>query len=371
MNGSAKTADASGTNGQPLFRSLRFPTRKRKRHGIPRRGTEVHFLISSLLAILFLFPACGPVKRKPEPTNLVWPQPPNPPRIKYIQSIYSEDDIGRVYSLREKLFGKDYFDTLSRPYGVYAHRGKIAVTDLSVRAIFVFDLTAKRLSVLGEEGALQIPSSAVTDTAGITYVADTGASKIAVYDAKGHYATAYPMEGGKPVALAINDRLGRLYAVDRASHKVIVHGLDGIKLFEFGNRGGQDGQFNIPMSIAVDGQGDVYVLDSGNFRVQIFTSEGKFISKFGEVGDRQGSFANPKSIAVDSDGHIYVTDAAFSNFQIFDRKGNHLLFVGTLGPSPGQMHLPSGISIDENDRIYVADQFNRRIQVFQYIKAPD
>lgn len=325
---------------------------------------------SVIVMLLFLLSACGPAARRLEPDNLVWPLPPDPPKIQYIQSIYSEDDIGRVYSLIEKIFGKNYGDTIGRPYGVFARRGKISVTDLTMRSVFVFDLATKRLAVLGGEGALRAPSSAVMDAAGATYVADAGSSKIAVYGAQGNYTTAYPLDGGRPVSLAVNELLGRLYVVDRAGHQVIVLGLDGKKLFEFGGQGGKDGQFNIPLSIAVDKQGAVYVLDSGNFRVQLFDADGKFIAKFGEAGDRPGMFANPKGIAVDSEGHIYVTDAAFSNFQIFDQQGNFLLFVGSLGPYPGQLHLPGGISIDENDRIYVADQFNRRIQVFQYLKTP-
>lgn len=329
----------------------------------------MRFTIACIFVVLFL-PACGPAARRPEPENLVWPLPPDPPRIRYVQSIYSEDDIGRVYSLKEKLFGKDYFDALLRPYGVFARRGRIFVADLALKAVFVFKLDVKRLQVLASTGVLQAPSSVVVDAAGTVYVADAGTSKIVVYDAQGNYSTAYRLEDGRPVALALNALLNRLYVVDRTGHRVIALGLDGKKLFEFGGQGDKNGQFNIPLSITVDNQGAVYVLDSGNFRVQIFDADGKFIEKFGDVGDRPGMLANPKGIAVDSEGHIYVTDAAFSNFQIFDRRGNFLLFVGTLGPYPGQMHLPGGIAIDENDRIYVADQFNHRIQVFQYLKTP-
>jgi DNA-binding beta-propeller fold protein YncE len=239
-----------------------------------------------------------------------------------------------------------------------------------LKAVFIFSLDSKRLQLLGSEVAMELPTSAIMDAAGTTYVADAGNSRIVVYDAQGNYKTAYLLNGGKPVALAVNEILNRLYVVDRRGHKVVVLSLDGKMLFEFGGPGEKNGLFNIPLSIALDDHGDVYMLDSGNFRVQIFTSEGEFLSKFGEVGDRQGMFANPKGVAVDSDGNIYVTDAAYSNFQIFDRRGRFLLFVGTLGPYPGQMHLPGGIAIDESDRIYLADQLNGRIEVFQYLKTP-
>ena len=332
------------------------------------RGFRVRFSIGSILIMLFIT-ACGPTQKRIEPDNLYWPLPPDAPKIKYLQSIYSEDDIGRVYSFSEWLFGKTYIDNLARPYGVTAHHGKLYVSDLVYRRVLVFDLIAKRITVLGDEGGINTPANAVPDVAGRVYVADAGGSKIAVYDSHGAYTTAFMIKNSIPVSIAINESLGRLYVVDRNNHRVVALGLDGKELFEFGGRGGDEGKFNIPLDITIDAKGRVYVLDSGNFRVQMFDQDGAFIAKFGSVGDRAGTFANPKGIAVDSEGHIYVTDAAFSNFQIFDQKGNTLLFVGKMGPGPGQLHLPAGIAIDEHDRIYVADQLNGRIQVFQYLKT--
>lgn len=305
-----------------------------------------------------------------EPDNLFWPPLPETPRIKYVRSIYSEDDIGREYSFMEKLFGKGYIDTIARPYGVFARHGKIYAADILMNRVLVFDLASKRLHMAGEEGALRTPAGTAADAAGRLFVADAGGSKVAVYDHRGNYATAFPLGNAKPVAIALDEARGRLYVADRSGHKVMALSVDGEFLFEFGGRGASDGQFNMPLGITVDGNGKIYVLDSGNFRVQIFDADGRFLSGFGSVGDRAGYFSNPKGIALDSEGHIYVTDAAFSNFQIFDQQGNVFLYVGGLGTAPGRMYLPAGISIDENDRIYIADQLNGRIEVFQYLKEP-
>lgn len=334
---------------------------------MPRR---VRGILALIVSLLFLIPAaCSPPRRPPEPDNLFWPPPPDPPRIKYLRSLYSEDDIGRVYSFREKLFGKDYFDGMLRPYGVSARDGKIAVADILMKRVLVFDLNRHRLMVVGEEGAIRHPSAVALDREGTIYVSDAGGQRIVLYDAGGRYKTAFPLKGSKTVSLALNEKLGRLYVVDALGNKVIVLGLDGKRLFEFGDRGKSPGQFNMPLDITIDRKGTVYVLDVRNFRVQVFDPEGTFITSFGSAGDGPGFFANPKGIAVDSDGHIYVTDAAFSNFQVFDRTGRVLLFVGGLGLRPGEMYLPAGISIDEQDRLYVADQLNKRVQIFQYIRS--
>ncbi len=327
-------------------------------------------LSAFLLMLLLLLGACGPAPRRVEPDNLFWPLPPAPPRIKYLESIYSEDDIGHVYSIKEMLLGKGYIDSLSRPYGVFARRGKIYVTDLIMGRVVVFDLVKKNMIPGGDEGAVQKPAAVVSDSAGTIYVADAAGFKIALYDPSGNYITAFLLGSVRPVALAIDELRSRLYVLDRNGNKVVVLSLKGEHLFEFGSKGSGDGQLHMPLGIVVDGHGKVYVLDSGNFRVQVFDADGRFLSRFGSPGDRPGFFSNPKGIAVDSDGHVYVTDAAFNNFQIFDGEGNILLFVGKLGSEPGQLYLPGGISIDENDHIYIADQLNRRVQVFQYVKSP-
>lgn len=327
--------------------------------------------LAAACAALVLAVSCAQPLPRLEPDDLLWPLPPSAPRVKYIRSIYTEDDIGREYTFLEKLFGKDYYDGLMRPYGVSFGGGKIYVSDLLLRRVLIFDLNEKRLSNVGGEGGFRIPAAAVPDARGNLYVADSLGGKVAVYDSTGVYRTAYFLDGVRPVGLAVNNALGRLYVVDRLGHRVVVLGLDGSPLFQFGARGGDVGKFNMPLDIAIDRQGNVHVLDSGNFRVQTFTSDGAFISAFGVVGDVPGTFANPKSIAVDSEGHLYVTDAAFSNFQIFDAKGNIMLHIGEAGFMPGFLQLPGGIFIDDNDRIYVADQMNARIQVFQYLKEAE
>jgi DNA-binding beta-propeller fold protein YncE len=303
-----------------------------------------------------------------EPSDLVWPSLPSPPKIRYIQSIYTEDDIGRIYSLKENLFGKEYDDTLKRPYGVFAGGGRILITDIAAKFVHVLDLTEKRMMVIGGDGTLQFPVAAVSDASGAIYVADIGNAKIVIFDRNGKYRTSYLVENSKPVALAINERLDILYVLDRQQHRVLALNKQGQQLFTFGSFGEGNGKFNVPLALAIGADDKLYVLDSGNFRVQVFDAKGTYLFKFGSVGDRAGLFANPKGVALDSDGHIYVTDAAFSNFQVFDQQGTVLLAVGSMGPAPGQMHLPGGIAIDQQDRIYVADQLNKRIEVFQYLK---
>jgi DNA-binding beta-propeller fold protein YncE len=325
--------------------------------------------------------ACASAPRS-EP-ELMWPLPPETPRIKFVRSISSVADV-RHASFAERIktavIGEEGSASLGKPYAVHADRkGRMYVADSAWQKVLVFDEPNRDFFILGVDGPGQLtnPRGVTTDAEGRIYVSDGTQNRVVVYDAKGEFVLAMGLRGqlDKPVGIAVNDALKRIYVVSTGSgstqtHKVTVFDPTGAVLFEFGGRGVEDGKFNFPTNLAVDGPGKVYVMDSLNFRVQIFDADGKFLSKFGGVGTGFGQFSKPKGIGVDSEGHIYVSDAAFNNIQIFDQDGRLLLFFGGFGNRRGQFWLPAGLSVDAADRIYVADQYNKRINVYQYLPEP-
>ena len=97
----------------------------------------------------------------------------------------------------------------------------------------------------------------------------------------------------------ILDRNGKnIYVVDNNNDRISVFEDDGDYDFQYGtfcdiaaiqncndNADGAnddgDGQFDNPISIAIDALGKFFVVDSDNERVQIFDVDGEFQSKFG------------------------------------------------------------------------------------------
>ena len=49
-------------------------------------------------------------------------------------------------------------------------------------------------------------------------------------------------------------------------------------LLKWGSNGSGDGQFSLPLGVAVDSAGNVYVADLFNFRIQKFNSSGTFLT---------------------------------------------------------------------------------------------
>jgi len=334
-----------------------------------RRAGVFPLLIFTLFSFLV---SCAGAQR-PHP-DLVWPPPPEVPRIKFLRTISSESDVEKVSwwgHVKELLFGQNQVVPLAKPYGVVASRNnRLYVTDTGWHRVLVFDFQRSRFSMIGVDGpgALASPHGVALDQAGRVYVIDPILRRCLVYDENGAFLFSFGDVNRfeQPVGVAINDKLRRAYVSDTRRHKIVAYDFEGNFLFEFGKRGIEDGEFNYPAHLSVDRDGKIYVTDL-NFRVQIFDPDGKFLSGFGGVGTGFGQFSMPKGVGVDSQGHIYVVDARFSNVQIFNQKGQLLLFFGELGVREGELYLPAGLFIDDQDRIYIADQYNKRIDVFEYI----
>ncbi len=320
---------------------------------------------------------CATTKDAQKPVDLVWPLPPEQPRVKFVRTVRSEADVGatrnRSGKLKDFLLGRqDEIIPIKKPYGVHADReGRLFVTDTGWGKVLVFDFKNKQFSVWGIEGRglLSKPAGITSDSQQRIYVTDLLQKRVVVYDRDGNFLRGIGKKGQleRPVGVAVDEKLGRVYVVDVKKHHIAVFDMKGKRVSTLGRRGAKPGQFNFPTNVAIDRQGKLYVVDSMNFRVQIIDPDGRVLRTFGEIGDGLGKFTRPKGIGVDSEGHIYVVDAAFNNFQIFDQRGSLLLFVGSIGREPGQFWLPGGAYVDDQNRIYVADQYNFRVQVFQYL----
>lgn len=59
---------------------------------------------------------------------------------------------------------------------------------------------------------------------------------------------------------------------------------------KIGTIGTDDGEFNIPHTIAFDLSGNMYVTDTKNARVQKFDSNGTFLAKWESKGTGDGQF---------------------------------------------------------------------------------
>ena len=304
-----------------------------------------------LLVIFMVISGCATTHKKRVET-VFYPSLPQRPRIQFLTSITSEEDIGKGRSaLGEFITGrKEALRRLSRPYDVASSKGKIYVTDRDYKKIIVIDLAKDSFDFMKDKrgGTLSNPIGIWVTKEGEKYVADMGRKQIVRFDSQDKYVRSYGNKEifTRPLDVAVYKE--NVYAVDLMKNHIVVFEKKSGKVKKIIGKVGQEkGLFRKPSHITVDEKGNIYVNDSFNFRVQKFDRDGKYIETYGYPGDTLGGFARPKGLVIDREGHLYVVDIAFENVQIFDDKSTKLLlFFGGFGPSPGSMYLPAGIHID-------------------------
>jgi sugar lactone lactonase YvrE len=339
------------------------------------------------LVMVFFLGGCA-TDQQLKTRRYVWPAPPDPPRIEWLKSYYSQHDFPKssLENFLEVLFGSSAPLAFEKPIDIKSDgKGKVYVTDIALAAIFVYDLNKGRVErwTKGDdvEKSLAItPYYLDVDQQGNIYAVGTGVKSIYVLDASGAVVRRidFSKEVKSPAGIKIDNEKGRIYLVDLGGAKVVAYDLSGKYLFSFGKSGDGEGEFNRPSPIAMNRKGEIIVGDIMNARVQIFDRDGKFLRKFGQRGDASSDFQIMKGLAVDSDDDIYVTDGKANQIKIFSTKGEFLLSIGTaysvtktMKEAPGGFLLPQGIFIDATDTIYVADQANMRFQVLKYLKEAE
>ncbi len=321
----------------------------RKLTSLLHRATATACLAVAIISSAGCASSSGPTKPTvPSGSYVFWPQFPDDPRMQYLRSISSSDDLAAAgeSSFSKMIFGKKQHDSegINKPYGVAMHDGKLYVCDIRNDCLTVLDLKKRQTRLVGMNGMMTLkrPVAVAVAADGEIYVADNDRGSIFVFDPSEKYSRVMGHPKLKPAGVAVFG--DRLYVTDMTSQSVEIYDRkSGDKQASFGTVGDEDGQFRLPLGIAVDTKGDVYVVDMMRCRVQKFSPDGKFLSGFGTLGDYAGAFVRPKHIAVDSDGVIYVVDAAFQNVQMFDREYHFLMHFGSSGAFPGSMNLPAGV----------------------------
>jgi sugar lactone lactonase YvrE len=323
-------------------------------------------------------------------SNIVWPNPPAIPRIKYM-AFYAAQKLDQVVkpntakqNWMDRLAGtaplsegiKPLFQ-LGQPYGLAIDsKGKVYVADARVGAIFIFDTETREVELIKnktEAHFVRIIGLAMDDNDRL-FVSDPGLRHVLVFN-KQHKAEDVITEGMvEPGGLAIDIQNRLLYVSDVNLDQVLVYDADSFKLKrKMGTTGKKHelttpGDFAKPTGLAVDKEGNLYVADTLNNRIEVFDADGSFIRTWGKSGDGPGYFARPKGVAIDSDGHVWVADGMQDRVQVFTNEGQLLIAMGGHGLLPGQYQGLVNIASDNlRNRIYTSEIFPGRVQEFRYL----
>ncbi len=326
-------------------------------------------------------------------SKIVWPQPPNITRIRYLNYFAGEKlpDFGAKAaksksSWMDRLAGtptdkgddglRNHF-LMGEPHGMAVDSaGKLYVADAKVGVIFIIDTDTHDTQMIrnGKDASFAMIVGLAIDDTDRLFVSDAAAHRILVFGAN-HKAEAVIKEGlVTPAGMAIDIENRFLYVADIDLDQVMVYDADTFKLLrKIGTTGKKHtlstpGDFAKPTGVAVDQDGNLYVADTLNARIEEFDADGVFIRAFGKRGDGPGYFAMPKGVAIDCDGHVWVTDSMQNRVQVYSPEGQLLIYMGTAqGILPGMFSGLQYITIDKNNRVFTSEVFPGRVQEFRYV----
>lgn len=319
----------------------------------------------------------------PEHSARVWPAAPETPRFRYVGQLLGEDnfvpDNSKQISTGTQLMrwlvglfdGQEEKLVLKRPQtGTVDSRGRVYVSDVSNQAVFVFDQAGGHLLLLtqAEPGRTFVTPVGVAEGAnGEILVADAELGRVFRLDPEGNPLGSFGKDIlMRPTGLARDAQRGRTYVADTHAHDVKVFDDEGRLIDSIGHHGEGEDELNYPTHLAF-ADDKLYVTDGMNARVQVFDLQGRIIGTLGQRGIYYGNLTRPKGVTVDTHGNVYVVESFYDNLLVFNSEGRFLMPIGGTGKEIGQFYLPSGVWSDRQNRIYVADMFNGRIVIFQLI----
>lgn len=261
-------------------------------------------------------------------------------------------------------------------YATTDSSGNIYVADTGNSRIEIFDKNFNYFDKWGSGGSgngqFFTPNGVAVDSMGNIYVADHNNHRVQKLDSTGGYISQFDSStigdglSFYPVDLAV-DSLDNVYVSDSRSNRIVKLNKDGNYLTQWGSKGASRNQFNDPEGVAVDSSGNIYVVDSGNSRIMKFDSTGTYLTEWGTPGREDGQFRHPHGIAIDSSGAIYVTDTGNRRIQKFDSTGSYVTKWVSPENGDGKFQNPVGIVVDSSNNVYVVDSFYHC--VFQFVKS--
>jgi sugar lactone lactonase YvrE len=212
----------------------------------------------------------------------------------------------------------------SEPTGIAMYDDLVFVVDSKLGTVQKFDsignLITKWGSVGKEKGQFTKPTGIAVSKDGIVYVADTENHRVQKFTLDGKYISEFYLGDSKyskdlPVDIAI-DKDGNIYVSDPYLNKISKYDSDENLIKKFGPNVG--GYPMTPYGISTDLQGNVYAADGSRDRILYLSKDGATITIFGSTGIGNGQFKVPLDVAMDSQGHLFVVDSNGHRIQKFD-----------------------------------------------------
>lgn len=258
---------------------------------------------------------------------------------------------------------------LNQPYGIAINsKGEIVVAELGAKCVSVFNPEGHKLRSFGADRFRGCKRLAVDHEDNI--LVTDHSHTVQKFTSEGTFLASVGKKGAAslqfnyPAGIRVHPVTKNIYVCDLINHRIQILNYDDLTFYgTFGKSGSGGGEFNCPMDVAFDSQGNVYVSDFQNHLIQVFTPEGELQRNIGKSGAGGGELYLPSGLHVIG-GHVYVTEEANNRVSVFATDG---LFLGSFGTEDGGEKIlkqPIAVAIDVNGLVYVSDHGNNCVHVF-------
>ncbi len=184
-------------------------------------------------------------------------------------------------------------------------------------------------------------------------VADTGNSRIAIYEvsgATGRLVGEVIGDFSRPEGVAVHPN-GRLYVTGAGSNNIVA--------LHNGKPVAKAAGLSSPHDVAVAADGSVWVADAGNDRLLRMSEDLKILNI---IAGTPYDFDGPRYLEFDGQDRLYVADKYAHKIKVLtpDYKLMYTLGQDRAGLGPNVFDRPEGVVID-NQHVWFSDTYNNRI----------
>ena len=216
-------------------------------------------------------------------------------------------------------------------------------------------LDPKSLDLLGSfaEGEVSGPHDVAFQSDGRLLVADTGNSRIAIYQvsgATGHLVGEYTGDFYRTEGVTVHSN-GRIYVTGAGSNNIVA--------LENGKTVAKAGGLSSPHDVAVAADGSIWIADAGNDRLVQMSKDLKTLTV---LKGKPYHFDGPRYLDFDSKGRLYIADKYAHKIKVLTADNQLLYTLGgdRSGLGPGLFDRPEGVVIHKN-QVWFSDTYNNRI----------
>ncbi|XP_065917688.1 tripartite motif-containing protein 2-like [Dysidea avara] len=286
--------------------------------------------------------------------------PGSPHKISVVLRDYSKMREGHCQVMTH-YGGNRFGDLTDVAIGV---NNEVIIVDYTNKCVIVLDCNFALLAVIGQgsgDNRLVSPIGVAVSKDDIIAISDFSSDQVKKYSLQGELLSIIgnnkENSNGQfsgPMGLVFSSNK-MLYVVDGWNDRVQVFQQDDKFAFTFGSKGSNPGQFQCPVTIAIDTDNRVLVSDLDGNHISLFSHTGSFISRI--TCDR------PYAITVSPDGHIIASYGDRNKIGVWSPTHQMIEHFGKKGPQQGEFDTINGIAMNSSGSIYVVECHNNRLQV--------